>query len=162
MLNLVCISRHLNQSQRRTHKSLPSVSVSLLSLPGKDSVNTLLRQRIHATTETYAFSMRSVSYQRKVCGSVYPLTDARYTSLKTFLLFFIQTSLPLKIISIEMSSLRKISISSFPLSCCLTVCSSVKTEMLQRHRKEVQGMAMPVRCCTIMYTPPPPHTHTNM
>jgi hypothetical protein len=59
------------------YKSLPSVCVpvcvSLLSLLGNGSVNTFPRQRIHATIEELldaSFCMRSVSYERRVCGSV--------------------------------------------------------------------------------------------
>jgi hypothetical protein len=51
-----------------------SVWISDLSLLGNGSVNTFPRQRIHATIELLdaSFSVRSASYQRRVCGSVYP------------------------------------------------------------------------------------------
>jgi hypothetical protein len=59
------------------HKFFPSVCVSarasLLSLLGKGSVNTFPRQRIHATIKELldALSyMRSVSYQKIICGVV--------------------------------------------------------------------------------------------
>jgi hypothetical protein len=47
---------------------------SLLLLLGNGLVNTFLRQRIHATKEELLvapFSVRFMSYQRRVCGSVF-------------------------------------------------------------------------------------------
>jgi hypothetical protein len=49
------------------------LSVSLHSTTGNGSVSTFPQQRIHARIETLldaSFSMRSVSYHRRVCGSV--------------------------------------------------------------------------------------------
>jgi hypothetical protein len=64
---------HLN---RLLHKSLQSVfafvRVSLLSLLGDGSVNTFPR-RVHATIEELldaSFSMSSIFYQRRVCGTL--------------------------------------------------------------------------------------------
>jgi hypothetical protein len=60
------------------HKSLPSVCDSmciLLSLLGNGSVKTLSRQRIHMQQQKNccaSFSMRSVSYQRKVGDYCFP------------------------------------------------------------------------------------------
>jgi hypothetical protein len=45
----------------------------LVSLLGKGSVNSFPRQRIHAAAEELldvSFPVRSVSYERRVCGSV--------------------------------------------------------------------------------------------
>jgi hypothetical protein len=55
------------------YKETAWLSLSLLSMLGNGSVNTLPWQRIHATIEELLdapFSMRSVFYQRRVCGSV--------------------------------------------------------------------------------------------
>jgi hypothetical protein len=57
-----------------SHQSV-SVYVFLLSLLGNGSVKTSPRQRIHAIEELLAFSMRSVSYQRKVGRLVIPRTS---------------------------------------------------------------------------------------
>jgi hypothetical protein len=51
---LVCISWHLSPSQRHTSYFRPiglAACVTLLSLLGNSSVNTLPRQRIHVTIE---------------------------------------------------------------------------------------------------------------
>jgi hypothetical protein len=72
---------HLNSV---VHKSLPSVCVSvcvsLFSSLANCSVNTFPRQQIHATMGLLdaSFSVRLLSYQRRVCESVYPLIVSRY------------------------------------------------------------------------------------
>jgi hypothetical protein len=56
------------------------VCVTPLSLLGNCSVSMLPRQRIHETIgelSDVSFYMRFVSYQRRICGSVYPLIVAR-------------------------------------------------------------------------------------
>jgi hypothetical protein len=61
-------------------KTTARLSVYLFLLLGNGLVNTFPCQRIQATIEELldvSFCMRSVSYQRRVCGSVYPLTIAR-------------------------------------------------------------------------------------
>jgi hypothetical protein len=61
-------------------------SVSLLSLLGDRSVNAFPRQRIQATVEELldaSFSVRSVSYQRRVCLSI-PLSLLGNDSVETF------------------------------------------------------------------------------
>jgi hypothetical protein len=76
--NLVCTVYHGNWAHLNgiLHKSLPSVCVSicisLLSLLCNSSVNTFPQQQIHATIGELldaSFSMWSVSYERRVCGS---------------------------------------------------------------------------------------------
>jgi hypothetical protein len=83
-LNLVCMSWHLSPSQRRASCYLPSLCVCRCTPPilgrkrlvlSNGSVYTIPRQRIHATIEELlvtSFSMRSVSYQRRVCDCVTP------------------------------------------------------------------------------------------
>jgi hypothetical protein len=64
-----------------------SVCLSLLSLLGNGWVKTFARQRIHATIEELldaSFSVRSVSYQKRVFGSVYPLTLLGNNSVKIY------------------------------------------------------------------------------
>jgi hypothetical protein len=98
--NLVCISWLLSQSQRRTayyinpfHQSVylyvyPSyrckgtapLSLSLHTVLGNGSVNMNPRQKIHATIQELldvSLSVRYLSYERRVCGSVYPPILAR-------------------------------------------------------------------------------------
>jgi hypothetical protein len=54
-------------------KATARLHVSLLAVIGNGSINTFLRQQIHAIEELLdtSFYMRSVSYKRRVCGSVY-------------------------------------------------------------------------------------------
>jgi hypothetical protein len=71
--NFVCTSRHLGPHQRNTSE-FPLINLCAcmcipLSLLGNGSVKTLPRQRRHAMTEELleaSFSLRSMSYQRKV------------------------------------------------------------------------------------------------
>jgi hypothetical protein len=67
-------------------KATVRLSVTLLSVLGNGSINTFPRQRIHGTIEELldsSFSMRSMSYQRRIYGSVYPLSLLD-NSVKTF------------------------------------------------------------------------------
>jgi hypothetical protein len=61
-----------------SHQSV-SVCLSPLPLLGNSSVNTFPRQRIYEKIEFLeaSFSMRSLLYQRRVCGSVYSPIVAR-------------------------------------------------------------------------------------
>jgi hypothetical protein len=73
----VCMSWHLSTSRRRTSYITPiSLCVCILnplSLLGNGSINTFSWQRIYATIKEWleaSFSIRPMSYQMTVCGSV--------------------------------------------------------------------------------------------
>jgi hypothetical protein len=69
-------------------KATARLSVSLHSVLGNGSVTTFQQQRTHATIDKFLnalFSIRSVSYQRRVCGSLWsPLSLLDNNSVKTF------------------------------------------------------------------------------
>jgi hypothetical protein len=88
--NLVCISWKLSSSQQRTVclsvclyvypsylcKATAQLNASLISVLGNGSVNMFPRQRIHVTVEMLdvSFAARSMSYQMRVCRSVFVLS----------------------------------------------------------------------------------------